>query len=65
MVAPNRSPQGFKDSLRSSMTFITATSGIERNIPGIPHKEAPAMTTIIDVRALSFTLEPTILGIMK
>jgi hypothetical protein len=64
MVSPNRNPQGFKGSIRSQMSFTMARSGMERNIPGMPHKAFPAITTIIEKSALILTFEATILGTM-
>ena len=64
MVSPSKKPQGFRGSIRSKMSLMMAVSGIERNIPGMPHKAAPAITAIILVSALSFTFDPTILGTM-
>ena len=55
MVSPNTKPQGFKDSTWSKMSFMMASSGIERNIPGIPHNAFPTNTTIIEKSALIFT----------
>ena len=62
MVSPNKNPQGFKGSIWSKMSFTMARSGMERNIPGIPHKAFPAITTIMEKSALIFTFEATILG---
>jgi len=47
-VSPNKNPNGFKGSMRSQMSFTMARSGMERNIPAIPHKAFPARTTIIE-----------------
>jgi len=41
---------------------MMARSGIERNIPEMPHKAFPANTTIIEKSALIFTFEETIMG---
>jgi hypothetical protein len=64
MVSPNKNPQGFKGSIWSKMSFTMARSGMERNMPGIPHKAFPTITAIIEKSALSFTLEATIFGTM-
>ena len=64
MVSPNKNPQGFNCSIWSQMSFTMASSGMERNIPGIPHKAFPARTTIIEKSALIFTFEATIYGTM-
>ena len=64
MVSPNRNPHGFNGSILSQMSFTMARSGMERNIPGIPHNAFPAITTIMAKRALILTLEATILGTM-
>ena len=64
MVSPNKNPQGFNGSIWSQISFTMARSGIERNIPGMPHKAFPAITTIIEKSALIFTFEATILGTM-
>jgi len=52
MVSPNKNPQGFTDSMWSKITFIMAKSGMERNMPGIPHMAFPTKTTMIEKRAL-------------
>jgi hypothetical protein len=49
MVSPNKNPQGLKGSIWSKMSFTMARSGMERNIPGIPHKAFPTITAINDV----------------
>ena len=64
MVSPNKNPQCFKDSMLSQMSFTMARRGMERNIPGIPHRAFPAITTTIAKSALIFTFEATILGTM-
>jgi hypothetical protein len=46
------------------MSFIIASSGIDRNMPDIPHKAFPAKTTIIENSALIFTFEETMIGTM-
>ena len=65
IVSPNKNPQGFKDSIWSKMTFIIARSGMERNIPGIPHKAYPTSTAMIEKSALILTFEETMKGTMK
>lgn len=62
MVSPNKNPQGFKVCTLSKTSFTIARSGMDRNIPGIPHKAAPAITASMETSALSFTLDPIILG---
>jgi len=64
MVSPNKKPQGFNGSIWSQMSFIMASNGMERNIPGIPHKAFPTRTTITENRALIFIFEATIYGTM-
>ncbi len=64
MVSPSKNPQGFDDSILSKISFTMASSGIARNIPGIPHKALPAITTITEKRAFIFTFEATIFGII-
>ena len=65
MVSPNKNPRGFKGSIWSKISLAMASSGIERNIPGTPHNAFPENTTIMEKRALIFTLEATIFGTMK
>lgn len=65
MVSPNKNPQGFKGSIWSKMSFTMASSGMERNIPGMPHKALPEIIAIIEKSAFIFTFEATIFGIMK
>ena len=62
IVSPNKKPQGFNDSTWSQITFIIAVSGIDKNIPGRPHKAPPQSTTITETKALIFTLEATTFG---
>ena len=65
IVSPNKNPQGLSGSTLSQISFIIASSGMERNMPGIPHNALPAITIIIEKSALIFTFEATILGMMK
>ena len=65
MVSPSKNPQGFKGSIWSKISFTMASSGIERNIPGMPHKAFPTITAIMEKSALILTFEATILGTMK
>jgi hypothetical protein len=64
IVSPNKNPQGFKGSIWSQMSFIMARIGMERNIPGIPHKALPTRTIITANRALIFIFEATMYGTM-
>ena len=64
MESPSKNPQGFNESMWSKITFTIAVKGIDKNIPGIPHKAPPAITTTIETSALIFTLDPTNFGIM-
>jgi len=64
MVSPNKNPQGFKGSIWSKMSFMIASSGIERNIPGTPQSAFPAITTITENSAFILTFDATILGTM-
>ena len=64
IVSPNKYPQGFKGSILSKMSFNMARSGMERNIPGTPHKALPAITAMIEKSAFIFTFEATIIGTM-
>jgi len=59
---PNKNPQGFTGSTWSKITFTMAVSGIERNIPGKPHKAPPAKTTTIETKAFIFTFDATTFG---
>ena len=65
MVSPNRNPHGFRGSMWSQTSFTMASSGMDINIPGIPHMALPTKTTRSENSALSFTFEATILGTMK
>ena len=65
IVSPNKNPHGFNGSILSQTSFNMARSGMERNIPGIPHKALPTNTTIIEKSALIFTLDATIFGTIK
>jgi hypothetical protein len=47
------------------MSLMMARSGIERNMPEMPHKALPANTTIMEKSALIFTLEETIKGTIR
>ena len=64
IVSPNKNPQGFKGSIWSKISLIMARRGMERNIPGIPHKAYPTRTAIIEKSALIFTFEDTMNGTM-
>ena len=64
IVSPKRNPQGFRGSIWSKMSFTMARSGMERNIPGMPHKAFPTITTIMEKSALILTFDATILGTM-
>lgn len=64
VVSPNKKPQDVKESMLSKISLITAVKGIDKNMPGTPHKAPPAMTTIRQISALSFTFDPIILGMM-
>ncbi len=64
MVSPNKNPQGFKGSIWSKMSFTMARSGMDRNMPDIPHKAFPANTTMIENNALILTFEETMIGTM-
>ena len=59
MVSPNKNPQGSKGSIWSKISFTMARSGMERNIPGMPHNAFPAITTIIEKSAFIFTFDET------
>ena len=65
MVSPNKNPQGFKGSIWSKITFMMARSGIDKNIPEIPHKAFPAKTTMMAKSALIFTFDETTKGTIK
>jgi hypothetical protein len=58
----NKKPRSFVEWKRSRTTLTTASNGIDKNIPCIPHNAAPAMTAISDARAFSLTFEPTTAG---
>ena len=62
IVSPNKKPQGFNESMWSKTSFTIARIGMERNMPGIPHNAFPAITTMIENKALILTFEATILG---
>lgn len=64
VVSPSRNPHGFKPSTWSKMSLIIAVSGMDKNIPGTPHKAAPIITAIKQTKALSLTFDPIILGTM-
>ena len=63
MVSPIKNPQGFKTSIWSQITFTMAVKGMDKNIPGMPHKALPAKITMIEIRAFILTFDATILGI--
>ena len=60
IVSPNKNPHGFNGSIWSQISLIIASNGMERNIPGTPHKAFPARTIITENNALIFTFEATI-----
>ena len=64
-IFPNKNPQGLNDSIWSKITLRIAVRGMERNIPGMPHKALPINTTIIEIKAFIFTLDATMRGIIK
>src|SRR3989338_1181156 len=64
MESPNKNPHGLSESMWSKITLTIAVNGMDKNIPGIPHKAPPAMTTTIETRALILTREPTNFGRM-
>ncbi len=64
MVSPSKKPQGFKGSTWSKISLTMASSGMDKNMPDIPHKAFPAKTTMIENSALIFTFEETMIGTM-
>ena len=64
IVSPNKNPHGFRGSIWSKMSLAIAVIGIDINIPGIPHKEPNASTTMMEMSALIFTFDATINGTM-
>src|ERR1017187_9453372 len=64
-VFPRRNPHGFSPSMLSNITFIIAVTGMEINMPGIPHKAPPINTTMRLIKAFIFTLDATIYGMIK
>lgn len=65
MVSTNKNPKGLSGSIWSKMSFVIASSGMDRNMPDIPHKAFPANTTMIENNALIFTFEETMIGTMQ
>ena len=64
-LSPNKNPKGFSGVILSKITLAIAVSGMDKNIPEIPHNAPPINTTIIEIRALIFTLLATIFGTIK
>ena len=63
MVSPNKKPHGFKSSMWSQITFKIAVNGMDKNMPGSPHKALPNKITMMEMRAFIFTFEATTFGI--
>ena len=64
MVSPNKSPQGFKGSMWSKMSFTMPVRGIHKIMPGMPHKAPNETTPMMVTRAFILTFDATNIGTM-
>jgi hypothetical protein len=55
-------PHGFILSMRSKIILRTAITGMERNIPEMPHIISPLITPSTVISAFILTFEPTTMG---